>query len=520
MVGAIAGLYKPYPLRYAGVYLPRDGGGKPDAARRCGGPGRTSDLSGRFDLRQEVVNDVAMETQGHERNAGYVFLLVLVAALGGLLFGYDTAVVSGAIGFMQQHFELDEIQKGWAASCALVGCIFGAAGAGVLNDWLGRKKVMLLAAVLFSVSAVGAAIPPNVTGFVVARVLGGIGIGVASMTSPLYIAEISPAAVRGRLVSVNQFAIISGMLVVYFVNTLIARSGDESWNIEQGWRWMFASGLVPAVVFGLLVLFIPESPRWLTRCGRSDEALAVLARVGGLGQACAELAEIKGAIAREGGSAALLLRPEFRAPLVIGVVLAVLQQVTGINVVLYYAPEIFKSAGMETSTALNNTVIVGLVNLVFTVLAIWVVDRVGRRPLLLATSIGMGVSLVLLGGAFVLGKPGGLWVLLFVLGYVASFAVAMGPVVWVVMSEIFPTRIRGLAMSMATVCLWGSCFAVSQFFPIMLKLLAGYVFFVYAAMCVVAVGFVVLCVPETKGKSLEEIERGWVLRSGFGVVAE
>ncbi|MBP7934319.1 MAG: sugar porter family MFS transporter [Phycisphaerae bacterium] len=461
-----------------------------------------------------------METHQQEGNASYVFLLVLVAAMGGLLFGYDTAVISGAIGFLQQHFELDELQKGWAASCALVGCILGAAGAGVLSDWAGRKKVMLLAAGLFSVSAVGAAIPVDLTTFVVARVLGGIGIGVASMTSPLYIAEISPAGARGRLVSVNQFAIISGMLVVYLVNTLIARSGNEHWNIAQGWRWMFASGLAPAVVFGLLVLFIPESPRWLTKRGRSDEALVVLTRVGGMDRARAELAEIKDAIAHEGSAVALLFRPEVRAPLVIGVVLAVLQQVTGINVVLYYAPEIFKSAGMETSTALNNTVIVGVVNLVFTVVAIWVVDRVGRRPLLLATSIGMGVSLTLLGGAFVLGRLGGPGVLVFVLGYVASFAVAMGPVVWVVMSEIFPTRIRGVAMSIATVCLWVSCFAVSQFFPLMLAWLAGYVFFVYAAMCAVAFMFVLLYVPETKGKSLEQIERGWVPRSGSEVTVE
>ncbi|HOW69168.1 MAG TPA: sugar porter family MFS transporter [Phycisphaerae bacterium] len=461
-----------------------------------------------------------METHQQEGNASYVFLLVVVAAMGGLLFGYDTAVISGAIGFLQQHFELDELQKGWAASCALVGCILGAAGAGVLSDWAGRKKVMLLAAGLFSVSAIGAAIPVDLTTFVVARVLGGIGIGVASMTSPLYIAEISPARARGRLVSVNQFAIISGMLVVYFVNTLIARSGDEHWNITQGWRWMFASGLAPAVVFGLLVLLIPESPRWLTKRGRSEEALAVLTRVGGTDRARAELAEIKDAIAHEGSAVALLLRPEVRAPLVIGVVLAVLQQVTGINVVLYYAPEIFKSAGMETSTALNNTVIVGVVNLAFTVVAIWVVDRVGRRPLLLATSIGMGVSLTLLGGAFVLGRLKGPGVLVFVLSYVASFAVAMGPVVWVVMSEIFPTRIRGVAMSIATVCLWVSCFAVSQFFPLMLAWLAGYVFFVYAAMCAVAVMFVLLYVPETKGKSLEQIERGWVPRSGPEVTVE
>lgn len=462
----------------------------------------------------------AASTDQQRGSIAYVGLLVLVAALGGLLFGYDTAVISGAIGFLQQHFELDELQKGWAASCALVGCILGAAGAGILSDWLGRKKVMLLSAALFAVSAVGAAIPTDLATFVTARVLGGLGIGVASMTSPLYIAEISPARIRGRLVSVNQFAIISGMLVVYFVNTLIARMGDESWNVAQGWRWMFGSGLCPAMVFGILVLFIPESPRWLTQRGRSDEALGVLARVGGLDHARSELAEIKEAVACGSASIRMLLQPEVRTPLTIGIALAVFQQITGINVVLYYAPEIFKSAGMELSAAFNNTVIVGAVNLVFTIVAIRVVDHVGRRPLLLITSVGMGTSLVLLGGAFVLGKSAGPWVLLFVLSYVASFAVAMGPVVWVVMSEIFPIRVRGVAMSVATVCLWVACFAVSQFFPVMLKSLGGWVFFVYAAMCAASFVFVATRVPETKGKSLEEIERSWTSGAAFEVISE
>lgn len=443
----------------------------------------------------------------------YVVLLAMVAALGGLLFGYDTAVISGAIGFLQTRFDLDAVMKGWAASCALVGCVAGACFAGTLSDWLGRKRVLLATAVLFAISAVGSAVPRNLTELVIARILGGVGVGMASMLSPLYIAEVSPARIRGRLVSVNQFAIIFGMLVVYFVNAQVAAIGDEAWNVALGWRWMFGSETLPAALFLVLLFFVPESPRWLTKQGRSDEALATLIRVGGRRQAEQEIAEIKVAIAHEGGSISQLFLPGMRIPLIIGVGLAILQQVTGINVVLYYAPEIFKSTGLTATDAINDTVIVGAVNLAFTLVAIWVVDKLGRKPLLLIASAGMGISLFLLGRAFLLENFEGRWVLLFVLIYVASFAVAMGPVVWVVMSEIFPTRIRGRAMSIATVCLWIACYGVSQLFPVMLERLAGYAFFVYAGMCVVSFAFVTGCLPETKGKTLEEIEQGWLARA-------
>ena len=447
----------------------------------------------------------------HGPGTVYVYLLAFVAALGGLLFGYDTAVISGAIGFMEEQFSLGEIQKGWVASCALLGCILGAAGAGVLSDALGRKRVLLLSAVLFTVSALGAALPSNVTQFAVARILGGLGIGMASMVSPLYIAEVAPARIRGRMVSLNQLAIVSGMVVVYYVNSLIANLGDNAWNVAVGWRWMFASGALPAVLFFILLFLVPESPRWLTERGREAEALAVLERVGGPEAAAAQMQEIRLVLGQESGSLGQLLEPGMRAPLVIALALAVLQQVTGINIVLYYAPEIFKTAGVQATQAIGDTVTVGVVNMLFTLVAIWTVDKLGRKPLLLIGSVGMGVSLALLGGAFAMEQPGGPWVLLCVLGYVAAFAMAMGPVVWVIMAEIFPTQIRGRAMSIATVCLWTACYGVSQTFPWMLKRWGGpLTFWFYAVMCLVAILFVVFAVPETKGKTLEEIERGWL----------
>jgi len=450
-------------------------------------------------------------------SGGYVFRVALVAALGGLLFGYDTGVISGAIGFLTTRFSLNEHLEGWAASSALVGCILGASLAGALSDWAGRKKILLLSAVLFAISAIGSAVPRNLSEFVIARIIGGFGVGAASLLSPLYIAEISPARIRGRLVSVNQFAIVSGFLVVYFVNAWVAWAGEhaggEAWNVAYGWRWMFGSETLPALLFLSLLFLVPESPRWLVKRGRAHEALAILTRVGGAQQAQADIGEIADAIEHEDRSVLQLLKPGLRVAMLIGIVLAVLQQVTGINTVLYYAPEIFKSAGLGATAAIAQTVIVGAVNVSFTIVAILVVDRIGRKPLLLAASAGMGLSLFLLGGAAVLGRFQGIWVLFFILAYVASFASAMGPVVWVVLSEIFPTRVRGTAMSVATVCLWTACYAVSQSFPWMLKHLAGKSFFVYGVMCVVAIVFVALYVPETKGKTLEEIEKRWMRTS-------
>ncbi|MBN2289385.1 MAG: sugar porter family MFS transporter, partial [Candidatus Glassbacteria bacterium] len=404
---------------------------------------------------------------------------------------------------------------GWAASCALLGCVAGVSLAGVLSDRLGRKKVLIVSAVFFLVSAVGTALPRDITEFIVFRIIGGVGVGAASVASPMYIAEISPARIRGRMVSVNQFAIVSGILVVYFVNYFIAGLGSELWNVEVGWRWMFGSEALPALLLLFLLLLVPESPRWLTRQHRPGEALAILTRTGGAGQAKRELAEIQESISAESGSPARLFLPGMRVVLVIGVILAVLQQVTGINVFMYYAPEIFKKLGAGTNVALLQTVAVGSVNLAFTLVAIWTVDRLGRKPLMIIGAAGMGVALTALGLASFYQKTE-MWVLVFVLGYIACFALSLGPVVWVVLSEIFPTGIRGRAMAAATVCLWAANFVVSQTFPMMNenewlveKFHHAFPFWIYAALCWVTVVFVRLFVPETKEKTLEEIEKMW-----------
>ncbi len=446
----------------------------------------------------------------------YVLMVTLVAALGGLLFGYDTGVINGAIGPLKAHFSFNPRQEGWAMGCALLGCALGAAGAGPLSDRFGRKKALIVSAMLFFISAVGTAMPRTLTTFILYRILGGLGVGAASIISPMYIAEISPARIRGRMVSINQFAIVSGFLVVYFVNYLIALQGDEAWNQRIGWRWMFGSEALPALGLMILSLVVPESPRWLTKQGRADEALHILTRVDGDAYAQAELAEIKEALSHESGSLRQLFLPGMRIVLVIGVVLAVLQQVTGINVFLYFGTEIFKKMGSGTNAALLQTIVVGAVNLTFTVIAIWTVDRIGRKPLMMIGSAGMGISLAAMGLAAYMQSTG-LWMLLFILGYIACFALSVGPVTWVILSEIFPTRIRGQVMGIATICLWIANYIVSQTFPMMDEnpwLVAtfhrGFPFWLYGAFCIILLVFVRVYVPETKGKSLEQIERHWM----------
>lgn len=471
----------------------------------------TTDLG---DLALPPLN--APETRG---SVVYLALVCFVATLGGLLFGYDTAVISGAIGFLRQRFELSDVQEGWATSSALLGCAVGAAFAGTLSDRLGRRVVLVVSAVLFIVSAVGTALPRNLTEFVVFRFIGGVGVGAASMTSPMYIAEISPARIRGRMVSLNQFAIVSGMLVVYFVNYHIAGLGDEHWNVRYGWRWMFGSENIPAVMLLVLLFFVPESPRWLAKQRRRDEAAAVLARVNGSHKAREEMTAIEDAIAHESGSVRQLFLPGMWIVLVIGIVLAVLQQVTGINVFLYYAPEIFKNiAGSGSDAALLQTVVVGAVNMLFTVVAIWTVDRLGRKPLMIIGFVGMGVGMFGLGLAAYYQRTE-TWVLVFMLAYIASFALSVGPVTWVILSEVFPTMIRGRAMAIATVCLWLANYVVSQTFPMMdkgewfiVRFHHAFPFWLYGGLCVVALVFVAVFVPETKAKSLEEIESFWLHR--------
>lgn len=447
---------------------------------------------------------------------GYLLMAAGVATLGGLLFGYDTAVISGAIEPLRQHFALDAAMKGWAAGSALLGCLAGVLLAGPLCDRAGRRVALLVAAVLFLVSAVGTAVPRDVTEFVVYRIIGGAGVGIASLASPMYIAEISPARSRGRLVSLNQFAIVSGMLLVYFVNYFIAGHGDETWLIGRGWRWMFGSEAVPALLLLVLLFFVPESPRFLCGRGREAEARRILARIDGPAHADREITEITAALREEGRDFRELLRPGLRGVLLLGVALAVLQQVTGINVFLYYAPDIFRAvAGSGTDIALLQTVVVGAVNLLFTVAAILMVDRLGRRPLMLAGAAGMGISLVAIGLA-AWGQSIGAWLLVFVLGYIACFAFSVGPVTWVILSEIFPTKLRGRALGLATFFLWTANFIVSQTFPMMdenpwlvNRFHHGFPFFLYAVFCAVLVWVAWRFVPETKGRSLEQIEASW-----------
>jgi MFS family permease len=543
------------------------------------------------------TNDVGNKELLNENKGSiaYLMLVCLVAALGGLLFGYDTGVIAGGIGFLQRHFNLDpSFEKGWTAASALIGCTLGVSVAGLLSDWLGRKKVLILSAVLFFVSAVGTAMPRSITQFIIFRIIGGVGVGAASITSPMYIAEISPARIRGRMVSVNQFAIVTGFLVVYLVNFFVAAYGtgidrglvaehiaghgtvfdvnavsifisercpdinDElveaftsehggeltpqavvdfikehkvevknidvelagygitPWSVQRGWRWMFGSEALPALLLLAMLFFVPESPRWLTKQDRDNEALNILTRVDGAHYAKSELLEIKDAIAHESGSIKQLFQPGMKIVLVIGIVLAVLQQVTGINVFLYFGTEIFKKMGAGTNAALLQTVVVGAVNLSFTIVAIWTVDRLGRKPLMMIGSAGMGISLLAMGLAAFFGRTE-LWMLLFILGYIACFALSVGPVTWVILSEIFPTRIRGRAMGIATVCLWLSNYVISQTFPMMdenkwllAKFHHAFPFWVYGAFCVVLLVFVWLFLPETKGKTLEDIEKHWM----------
>jgi len=437
----------------------------------------------------------------------YVYKATIVAAVGGLLFGYDTAVVAGAIGFIEKLYNLSPTMKGWIASCALIGCVIGAMFAGTLSDKVGRKKMLILSGILFAVSSIGIAIPLSMSWFVFFRLIGGIGIGVASMLAPMYIAEIAPADIRGRLVSVNQLGIVTGILLIYFVNASIAGWHDEAWNISTGWRWMFGSGVIPSIIFLIMLFFVPESPRWLASKERWHEAEDILTKVNGKQKAQQELSEIKETLNIEVGTFSEIFKPGIRKALLIGVVLCIFSQVTGINAIMYYAPEIFKSTGDATGSALMQTVLVGVINVLFTLVAIKYVDNWGRRALLLAGTAGMAICLAIIGGAFHFDMAKGYLVLIAILAYIAFFAISLGPLAFVVIAEIFSNRNRGKAMSVAIFFLWVSVFAVSQTFPMLLSSIgSAYTFWIFMTMSVLAFIFVKKLVPETKGKSLEEIE--------------
>lgn len=436
----------------------------------------------------------------------YVLLAAAVAATAGLLFGFDIAVINGGIVFLQSELHLNDVQTEFAVSALLFGCIAGAAVAGWLSDRFGRRRVLMFCALLFALSAVGAAIPRTLTEFVCARVVGGLAIGAASVLAPLYIAEVSPARNRGRLVSLNQMAIVSGILLAYLANWLLSFSGPSSW------RWMFAVAAIPSVAFLAGLFFVPESPRWLVEMGRSPEALSILAKVNGRTMAAQELTEIERTVAEESGTLAELFQPGLRRAFWIAIALAILQQVTGINTVLFYGSIIFKQqvhSGSDTAAIFAN-VIVGLVNFFATLIALNMIDKFGRRPLLLVSSGIMGLCQMGLAAVFLIRNPSPVLVLAIMLVCVASFAIGLGPGVWVLLAEIFPTRIRGRAMSIATLFLWAACTLLTMTFLSLAKALTpSGAFLIYAFMCAITFLIVLRSVPETKGRSLEEIEHLW-----------
>jgi SP family arabinose:H+ symporter-like MFS transporter len=431
-----------------------------------------------------------------------------VATLGGFLFGYDNIVISGAIGFLSQLFHLDAAGIGWAAGCALIGCIAGCVAAGSVADYLGKKKGLALCALCFALSSVGMIFAADLHQFVLWRLIGGVGIGAASVISPNYIAEIAPTRVRGRCVTLYQLGIVVGILAAVFVNMLIQRMGDEAWNISTGWRWMFLAGVVPAILFGLMILPAVESPRWLMKMGRRDQAIEVLAKINGADVARSEAAEIENSLAIEEGHISELFTT-FRRPLLLGIMLAGLQQISGITPLFSFLPEIFRAAGTATSDAFFQSVLVSLINLLFTLFALWLVDRAGRKTLILAGTTVQFVSFALVGWFYHI-HGSGLAVLIFVMSFVAGHAFGNGVACWVIISEIYPTKVRGRGMSIATTALWLVGYLGNQLFPIMQKRLGSDgTFWLFSAGALLTIVLVAWLVPETKGRSLEEITKLW-----------
>jgi len=441
----------------------------------------------------------------------FVTLVSIIAAIGGLLFGFDTAVVSGAIGFMGEKFDLNDFQVGWAVSSLIVGCIIGAAFSGILSDKFGRKRVLITAALLFIISCIGSALPESFSTYVMFRIIGGLGIGITSTLCPLYNAEIAPTKYRGRLVALNQLATVTGIFLVYFVNLWISNSGDSTWQVESAWRWMFGVGTIPGLIFLIALFFVPESPRWLMKQGRREEAYATLNRIHGEKLANEEIVDIEQSFKQKKGTFSVLFKsPALRAALTVAVVLAVMQQFTGINAVMYYAPEIFKTAGAGTNAALIQTIAIGFINFAFTILSIWLIDRVGRKQLLMYGSAGMAISLFVISIAFNMEETNSVVLLIFLLMYVASFAISLGPVVWVIMSELFPNHVRGIATAIGSMSLWIADYIISQFFPTLLSSIgASSTFIIFAILSVFTFFFTWKKVPETKDVPLEQIETLW-----------
>ena len=458
-----------------------------------------------------------------QRNSFYLFGITLVATLGGLLFGYDTAVISGAEKSIQAYLVnglgLNSWIHGATVSSALLGCIIGGSISGWIASGIGRKKALFIAALLFFLTALGSGNPEFLfftkghasigvlLMFNFYRILGGIGVGLASAVCPMYISEIAPADIRGKLVSINQFAIVFGILVVYFINWGIAKGQSLEWINSTGWRWMFISGSVPAGIFAILLFFVPETPRYLALTGRKAEALNVLKKINGPEHATEILKEIELTVEKSSGN----LFDYGRTIIIIGILLAVFQQFVGINVAMYYAPRIFESMGAAKDASMLQSVVMGIVNSIFTVIAILTVDKWGRKPLLYMGSVGMAIGMFAI-GILAFFKIIGILTLVFIIIYTASFTMSWGPVCWVLISEIFPNKIRGKAVAIAVAAMWAANFLVSSTYPAMMEISSGGTYCVYGIMSVLSFIFVWKMIPETKNKTLEEIETLWKKR--------
>ncbi|MGC8552429.1 MAG: sugar porter family MFS transporter [Phycisphaerae bacterium] len=472
-----------------------------------------------------------------------IVFCVVAAALAGLLFGYDTGVAAGIQGYLQQYFHLSNKELGFAIASLELGCVPGAMFAGSLADRFGRKRLLILCAVLFAISGVLSAIPRSLTELVLARVIGGLAIGASSMIAPVYIAEIAPERHRGRLGSLFQLGIVVGIALVYWVNYFILNAGNHinasahlanaaNWNATMGWRWMLGSETLPAILFLLMVVFVPESPRWLVINDQEQRGREILTRFVGSAGAEREIAAVKEVAAQEEGRFSELFAPRYRLPLIIALFLAIFSQFSGINSIIYYAPRVFEAAGMKTSNAFGSTALVGMVNLLFTFIAVGFVDKAGRKLLLAIGTAIQVVSLFCVGLIFALANritvtvmvhghsvshtsihfsPAQVHILIAsVLTFIAAFAMAMGPMPWIIISEIFPARIRGRAASVGVFTLWIAIYVVAQTFP-WLKAHAGLTitYFIYSGCSLISFLFVLLVLPETKGKTLEQIEAYW-----------
>ncbi|RPI26587.1 MAG: MFS transporter [Acidobacteria bacterium] len=469
---------------------------------------------------QQATENVAPTLKATTRfNTRYIWMISLVAALGGLLFGYDWVVIGGAKPFFERYFQLtDPAAKGWANSCALIGCLFGALLAGAFSDKFGRKRLLIFSGFLFAATSIGNALAGSFAIFVTWRMLGGVAIGLASSLSPMYISEVSPAAMRGKLVSINQLTIVIGIVLAQLINWLLVLGLPQdatedfllnSWYGQIGWRWMFGLTAIPALLFFAGMFFVPESPRWLAKNGEQQRARLLLSRIGGDDYAGRAIAEIEETLRNETAGVDFrdLLDRKMRAVLLLGVGLAVFQQWCGINVIFNYAEEIFTAAGYKVSDVMFNIVVTGAVNLIFTFVAIAAVDKVGRRRLMLGGAAGLAFIYTLLGGFYFSGSQG-IHVLGLVVAAIGCYAMSLAPVTWVIIAEIFPNRIRGAAMSVAVTALWLACFILTFTFPVLNKNFGpAATFWLYAGVCVAGFLFIRLRLPETKGKTLEEIER-------------